>query len=366
MSKLIARMLGGADTQFSRQDFKVACQFNTGGAGPSMNYDGYAHYRNMGIRLLWNYYDTSSRINPAGGTSGLNYLATNTYVWPSGFGNHAQIWPIMDMLYVNCEIASLPFGVNDAEDTTCTAGNGGVSGTTITVSGGTTSGIYNGAILTGTGIASDTYVTGWANPTITMNKANAVANGTTVTVSGRITDMENLYTAVRPALVTELAGNPGVDKPLGMYNDAAAGVKAIPSYLYWNFYPSDISSIISDNTACGQYVAPQHDFLLPECYTAHMDRIAAHSQFAGTEKERLGITTPMFMLMWPETPAVHTYDQATAYLEYMIRDPNVDGVAFWMVSGSHLPAAAPTWYDDGTFPWITALQDFVDRYGLSL
>lgn len=367
-------ILGGGSVQFSRPGFKIAVIFNTGGSDQPMIYEGYAHYRSRGMRCLWNYYNTSTTINPSeaatGATNSLHYLATNTYVNPGG-GNYVSVhdvWPIMDMLYTDIEISGPLWNEVDASDITCTAGNGGVSGTTLTVTANQGNGaIVRGARLSGTGITAGTYITNYTNPTITMNQANAVANGTTVTVQGRINDIAALRFAIDSQMPTEMAGNPGVTKLIGTYSNTPGGIATPASYLYWTNTDLQNAAIRAGNDACGKFVAQYNDFILPEFYTTRMDEVSVKAQWLCNEKTRLGLTTKLFPLFWPSAGvSEHSYAICTAYLEYMIRIPEIDGVAFWCVNGTHRPSAAPLWYDDGTFPWIAALQDFIDKYGLSL
>lgn len=363
----LTNILAGGDVQFSRPGFKVAAQFNTGGAGQSMNYEGYLHYRNQGMRVLWNYYDTSTRVNPTDGANGIHFLATNTNTGGGVYASVHDVWPIMDMLYADLEITGPLWSEVDANNITCTAGNGGVSGTTLTVTAGDNAAIVRGANISGTGIAAGTYITNYASPTITMNTANAVANGTTVTVQGRINDIAALRTAVDSQMAIEMAGNPGVTKLIGAYSNTPGGIASSGSYLYWNETPLQLAAHRTANDACGQYIAAYNDFIVPEIYTTKMDEVSAKFQWLVKEKTRLGLSVKIFPLFWPTAGASeHSYQIATAYLEYLIRIPEIDGVAFWAVNGTHVPPKTSPWYDNGEFPWITAIQDFINKYGLSV
>lgn len=364
---LIKRLSGGADTQFSRSDFKIACQFDTGGFGNPMTYAGYEHYRNRGIRILKNFYDTSTRLSSSLAATGITNLATSTSLGPSGLISNKDLWPLMDMLFMDQEIVGYGYGANYANDTVCVAGNGGVSGATITVSGGTSSGICKGANLSGTGIAAGTYVTNWVNPTITMSQSNAVANGTSVTVSGRIEDTDAVTTAARAQIVTELATNPGVAKTIGAYSFNACGIDWLASNPYFNNSEASVLTTRDNNDSCGYYLTQYWDFGVPEVYSKEIIDAASKIQWVASEKNRMGVSISMFPLLWPYPPSGDmTYEEATNTLEFAIRLPGISGVAFWAVTNTHLPSAAPIWYDDGTFEWVIAIQDFIDKYGLSL
>jgi hypothetical protein len=357
---------GGGDVQFSRPGFKIACQFNTGGSGQSMNYAGYAHYRSVGMRVLWNYYDTSTFINPTAGANGIHFLSTDTYTGGGQWASVHEVWPIMDMLYTDLE-TSLPFHASDANDVVVTAGNGGVSGTTLTVTAGGISSITRGARLFGTGIAANTWVTAFTNPTITMSPANAVADGTSVTVSGRIRDVTDLRNAIDAQMAIEMAANPGVTKILGAYSNTPAGIESTGSYLFWNYDKSVYEGMQINNNVCGQYVAAKNDFMVPEFYTSRMDDISVKAQWLVSEKNRLSLPIKIFPLFWPTAGTSEmSYETAMTNLEYLIRIPEIDGVAYWAVNGTHVPSKTSPWYDDGTFPWITAIQDFITKYGLSV
>lgn len=388
---LIRNLSGGGDVQFSRPDFKIACQFGSGSFTQVMDLDGYIKYKNSGIRLLHNFYDTSTSMDQFMGigeyrSAGMEYSKGNTNVGSKGWAQ-TDLWPYLSMLYVDNEITGPTWDSVDANDITFTAGNGGIAGSTITASPASVAGLARGMRLSGSTLPYGTYVQAYNSGTglITMNYcaafgsfpyvrtgqtvSAAVPNGSTITGQGRINEADELMTAVR----AWQSSNGETSKLIGMYSSAPSGVKALQSYLWWNFYDSDLQAVRDSNDACGAYIAPGYDFLLPECYAGsvvgkrpYIDGIAANVQWLSSEKSRMGVTSKLFPLMQPGPQAAthHSYDATTAYLEYMIRCPEVDGCAFWMVDGTYFPDASPTYYDN--YDWMMAIQDFISKYGLSL
>lgn len=177
-----------------------------------------------------------------------------------------------------------------------------------------------------------------------------------------ITDTTNLISWATSKFSTK-GKTVGTDIALGAYSGAAAGLAIIGYPNYWNITQAGIATMEADNDACGYHVSRLWGFALPEVYTANITRIAATVDACAREKRRLGTSIKLIPLYWPNTAST-TYEQATNFLEYCIRVPEVDGCAFWAVSGVDDPLPAPDYYNTQT--WMIAVNDFIARYGLTV
>lgn len=392
---LTSGLAGGGDIQFSRPDFKIAIQSGTGFANFTMELDGFQHLRNSGMRLMYNVYDTTNVLSPsvAGGSSGVSGVDgyfTSVYDPPDGFSIvFSDLAPYIDMWFVDDE-SSKDFTPAAKDDRTFTAGNGGVAGDTLTVTAGDLSSIAVGDRIRGGGIPSEPdecWISDITGNVITFRQVQyfgsypytrrasvpsiAVANGSTITAKGRVNDALDFTTQVKSRLSYY-----GSSALLGMYGKQWSNPGA-----YAFHQASGLSSTASvktrhvQNSGCTQYWMPYWDFIVPELYTTQMENISVFCQWWCKAKDQYSSTVPIFPLMKPiiNSTNQHSYVATTTYLEYMIRCPQIDGCAFWVVNGSAyaLPAAAPTWYEgytgpDPDFPWMIAILDFIDKYGLSV
>lgn len=391
---LTSGLAGGSDVQFSRPDFKIAVQSGTGSSNFPMELTGYQHLRSQGIRLLWNLYDTTTVLSPSNaggdhspGRSSVDAMHTDTTDAPDGFSiTRASLAPYLDMIYVDDESAR-DFSSAAKDDRTFTAGNGGVAGDTITVTAGDISSIKIGDRLRSADIPSEPdecYVSNISGSVITMRQIQysasypytlptatpsiAVPNGSTITARGRVNDAIDFTTQVK----SRLAYYDASSKLLGMYGHQWSGPS---SYVFHQasglMTRPDIVEKHAQNSGCTQHWVPYWDFLLPELYAEQMELVSVMAQWWCKAKDQYSSDTPIYPLLWPYKFGQMSYKAATNILEYCIRCPQLNGVGFWAVSGVTLPAAAPTWYEgytggDPDFPWMIAVLDFIDKYGLSV
>ena len=268
-------------------------------------------------------------------------------------------------------------------------GNGGGSGASLTVTAGGTN-IHIGNNFQGYGIPFGTKAvsyTGGVSGTLTVDQTVSVPDGTDCVSSlgtehaklffadwegggESASDMQNILTWMRGA--TGYSSSPlpvGYDSPpIGIYgNNQCAMNRALSEPRLWT--PAALAThSASNDTMEGALTGTGNatcDAILPEVYCyGRADEATAHIRWMSAERERMGVSVPLYPMLNPAYPPGRTFTGSRvpggywrAMLETAIHDTTISGIYIW-----HADRSAD-W--DASEEWFVETLDFISTYGIT-
>lgn len=268
-------------------------------------------------------------------------------------------------------------------------GNGGGSGTDLTVTSGGTN-IHLGNYFQGYGIPFGTKAiayTGGASGTLTLDQVVSVPDGTDcVSTTGAEnvklffadyegggesgSDMQNILSWIRGATGYTTSGFPlGFSSPpLGIYgNNQCAMNRSLNEPRLWTVdglatYSASNDAMVSAVTGAGTSTC---DMLLPEVYcNGRADETTSIIRWMSAERTRMGVTAPLVPMLNPQYPPGRAFvgepipgKYWRAILETAIHDPEISGLYIWHAD------RGTAW--DASEEWFEETLDFISTYGLT-